>query len=206
MLLRPACLFALAYRAAAASEGRPRFGQGPAAQADLLGRPSKVSGCICASVGRESSPASRCLRPTPTSFRSSPNSSRTPAGLPSGTAKLLVTRDEGRVGEGYGRRAPRALSEQEARPRPPKERVLEPRTLPDRYRLQPAHRKVLYNEGAGQRPLVLGRQAASERPQPHRCLLTQSPLGQPTPPTLQAARPINSHIGLASSYHQCLAY
>lgn len=89
--------------------------------------------------------------------------------------QLLVARDEGRVGEEHGRRVPGALPEQEVRSRPRKKRVFEPRTLPDRHSLQPAHRKVLYEAGVGGRPLALGRQSAEEGPQPHHRFLAQSP-------------------------------
>src|SRR5215208_1834209 len=70
-------------------------------------------------------------------------------------------------------------------------------SLPDRYHFQPAHRALLRKEGVGAGPLASGKQAGAQSPLSHRGLPAQPSDGQSTPTALEAARSINSHIGLA---------
>ncbi len=150
----PACLFARAYRCR-------RF-PGEAAAAIRIrctGKPSTASGympCKGGLLARRHPPLLGGPSRRPRAFAHP----RTPRVHPRARRRwrpqLSIAQDQRTAGEGPGRRTPCALPKQEeARSRSQKERVVEPRTLPDRHRLQPAHRKVLREEGLGQRPLAL---------------------------------------------------
>jgi hypothetical protein len=76
----------------------------------------------------------------------------------------------------------------------------QPASLPDRHRLFAARGTLLRKAGVGARSVAPGKQAAAQSPLSHRGLPAQPPLGQPTPPALEAPHLKNPHIGLVSLY------